>query len=70
MSRFRSLFPSGKPLIGMIALPPLPGYPGFTTVDALVDAALADLKKLERGGVDGALVENDFDQPNTMTGGA
>ena len=69
MSRFRTLFPSGKPVIGMIALPPLPGYPGFTSVDELLEVALADLERLERGGVDGALIENDFDQPHTMVGG-
>ncbi len=70
MSRFRSLFPNPRPVIGMIALPPMPGYPAFTGIDALVDVALADLEKLERGGVDGALIENDFDQPHTMVGGA
>ncbi|MEO8139228.1 MAG: BtpA/SgcQ family protein, partial [Gemmatimonadota bacterium] len=63
MSRFRTLFPSGKPVIGMIALPPLPGYPGFTSIDALLEVALAELAQLERGGIDGALIENDFDQP-------
>lgn len=70
MSRFRSLFPKPRPVIGMIALPPMPGYPAFTSIDALVEVALADLEKLERGGVDGALIENDFDQPHTMVGGA
>lgn len=70
MSRFRDLFPRPAPLIGMIALPPLPGYPAFTSVEALVDAALADLHALEAGGVDGVLVENDFDQPHTLVGGA
>ena len=59
-----------RPIIGMIALPPMPGYPAFTTIDALVEVALADLDALERGGVDGALIENDFDQPHTMIGGA
>lgn len=70
MSRFRALFPGDHPIIGMIALPPMPGYPAFTSIDAIVDAALADLERLEAGGVDGALVENDFDQPHTMVGGA
>lgn len=70
MSRFRELFPRSSPLIGMIALPPLPGYPAFTSIDALVDRALADLEALESGGADGVLVENDFDQPHTLVGGA
>jgi len=70
MSRFATVFPGPRPLIGMIALPPLPGYPAFTTIDDLIGAALADLAALERGGVDGVLVENDFDQPHTLVGGA
>ena len=69
MSRFRSLFQRVRPVIGMIALPPLPGYPTHRGIDALVSVALADLAALEAGGVDGALVENDFDQPHTMVGG-
>ena len=69
-TRFDALFADPRPLIGMIALPPLPGYPSFTSVDALVEAALADLTALESGGVDGVLVENDFDQPHTLAGGA
>ena len=70
MSRFTAVFPGPKPLIGMIALPPLPGYPAFTTIEALIGVALADLAALEQGGVDGVLVENDFDQPHTLVGGA
>jgi membrane complex biogenesis BtpA family protein len=54
----------------MIALPPLPGYPAFTAIDALVETALADLAALEGGGVNGVLVENDFDLPHTLVGGA
>ena len=38
MSRFRALFPGDHPIIGMIALPPMPGYPAFTSIDAIVDA--------------------------------
>jgi len=70
VSRFHALFCAPRPVIGMIALPPLPGYPEFTTIDAIVEHALADLEQLEAGGVSGALVENDFDQPHTMIGGA
>ncbi len=70
MNRFSELFPQARPLIGMIALPPLPGYPAFRSIEGLVDAALADLAALEEGGVDGVLVENDFDQPHTLVGGA
>ena len=70
MTRFTELFPRPRPLIGMIALPPLPGYPAFSSMDSLIEAALADLAALEQGGVDGVLVENDFDQPHTLVAGA
>lgn len=70
MSRLSSLFPAPRPIIGMIALPPMPGYPTFTHIDDLIDAAVYDLQELEAGGVDAVLVENDFDQPHTRYGGA
>lgn len=54
----------------MIALPPLPGYPEFTNMNAYVDYVLHDLAQLEQGGVDGVCIENDFDHPHTLTGGA
>jgi uncharacterized protein len=70
VTRFHTLFPTPRPLIGMIALPPLPGYPSFRSIEALVEAALADLAALEHGGASAVLVENDFDQPHTLVGGA
>jgi len=69
MSRFHSIFPNPKPVIGMIALPPLPGYPEFTRMDAYIERALRDLRALEDGGADGVCVENDYDHPHTLTGG-
>jgi membrane complex biogenesis BtpA family protein len=69
MKRFNAIFPPPKPIIGMISLPPLPGYPAFHTLDHLIEAALADLEALERGGANGVLIENDFDQPHTLVGG-
>jgi membrane complex biogenesis BtpA family protein len=68
MTPFARLFPP-QPIIGMIALPPSPGYPASPGVDALVAAALADLAALEAGGAHAVLVENDFDQPHTLTVG-
>lgn len=53
-------------MIGMIALRPSPGYPGFRSVADTLDAALADLDALQRGGADAVLVENDFDQPHVL----
>ena len=60
--KFRSLFSTPKPIIGMIALPPLPGYPEFTTMSAYLDYVLRDLAALTQGGVDAVCIENDFDQ--------
>jgi uncharacterized protein len=57
-------------LIGMISLPPLPGYAGCPGIDALVDAALHDMAALHEGGADAALVENDFDRPHALVVGA
>ncbi len=68
-SLFRELFPSHKTIIGMIALPPLLGYPEFTSVDAVIERALGDLDTLQQGGVDGLCVENDYDRPHQLTVG-
>ena len=67
---FRAVFPAAKPIIGVLALPPLMGYPEFSGMTALLDRALSDLHVLEAGGVDGILIENDYDHPHTLTGGA
>ncbi|MEM3671278.1 MAG: BtpA/SgcQ family protein [Thermoprotei archaeon] len=60
---FRLLFP-GKPIIGMIHLPALPGSPlSRDTVDDLVEYALSELMLLEKAGVDAVIVENAGDSP-------
>lgn len=66
---FRKIFPNPSSIIGMIALPPLLGYPEFTSVDAVIERALEDLDTLQRGGVDGVCVENDYDRPHRLTVG-
>jgi len=68
-ARFRELFAHPWPIIGMISLPPLPGSPNTPGMDTLLAAALADLAALERGGAAAVLIENDFDQPQTLTVG-
>lgn len=58
---------SGKlPLIGVVHLPPLPGYPGARAVEVLSAHALADLAVLESLGYDGILIENENDQPHQI----
>lgn len=66
MSRFRDVFARSPAVIGMIHLPPLPGYPDSPGIDSLVEHALRDLATLEDAGVDGVLVENEYDRPHRV----
>ena len=66
MSRFRRLFGKRWPIIGLIHLPPLPDYPDTPGIDAIVAGALADLGVLMDQGVDGVLVENEYDRPHRV----
>ena len=63
---FNQLFRNKQPIIGMIHLPPLPGYPLHPGMDRVIRKALTDLKTLEKAGFDGVLVENDNDQPHRV----
>jgi uncharacterized protein len=69
-TRFVNLFRSAKPIIGVIHLPPLPGFAGSPGIDAVLEKALADQRTLESGGVDAVLVENEEDHPHQVTAGA
>jgi len=66
MTRFRDVFARSPVVIGMVHLPPLPGYPDSPGIDRLVDHALRDLAALEYAGVDGVLVENEYDRPHRI----
>lgn len=59
------LFPTPKPVVGMVHCWPMPGAPGYTGygVEAVVEAALRDARALAEGGVDGLIVENMWDVP-------
>ena len=50
----------------MIHLDPLPGYPGSPGIEQTRDNALEDLKTLEVGGIDGVLLENEYDRPHRV----
>lgn len=50
----------------MIHLPPLPDYPDSPGIDAVIKSALSDLAILEEFGVDGALIENEYDRPHRV----
>lgn len=66
MNRFNSLFKSEKPIIGMIHLPPLPEYADSPGLDAIIESAIRDMEILERHGIDGALIENEYDRPHRV----
>jgi membrane complex biogenesis BtpA family protein len=66
LERFQQLFKAVKPIIGVVHLPPLPGYPTSPGLDAVIEKALADLEALEDGGIDGVLVENEEDRPHRV----
>ena len=66
MSGFHHLFTRSPAIIGMIHLPPLPGYPDSPGIDALIEHALGDLATLEDAGVDGVLIENEYDRPHRV----
>ena len=67
MPEFSDYFRNPRPIIGMIHLPPLPGYPESKGIGHAIDHALADLHVLTEGGVDGVLVENEYDRPHRIT---
>lgn len=67
MRKFSDLFPDVKPIIGMIHLPPLPGYAESKSIDDAISHAVRDLRVLEQIGVDGVLIENEYDRPHRVT---
>src|SRR3990172_8818318 len=66
MARFERLFGSKKAIVGVIPLPPPPGYPTSPGIEKVVEKALGDLEALEAGPVDGVLVENESDRPHRV----
>jgi len=66
LSRFRHLFPREKIIIGLTHLPPLPDYPDSPGIDTIREHALADLRLLRQCGLDGILVENEYDRPHRV----
>jgi len=65
---FEATFGTDAPVIGMVHLPPLPGAPkapadGVAAMRDALDRAAADARALDRGGVDGIMVENFGDAP-------
>ena len=69
MAAFRERFSAPQPLIGVIHLPPLPGYAESPGLAAVVAHALAELATYRVGGLDGVLVENENDRPHRVEAG-
>ena len=69
VNRFRDRFGSSKVIIGMIHLPPLPGYPESPGIERILRHATGDLAVLEDAGVHGVLVENEYDRPHRIKAG-
>ena len=62
----KEFFNTGKPIIAMLHLQPLPGDPKYGNGDSMrtvVEKAAADLKALQEGGVDGIIFSNEFSLP-------
>ena len=66
MTAFSELFTHSKPLIGVVHLPPLPGYPDSPGMNTLINKALNDLSACRSAGLDGILVENEYDRPHRL----
>jgi membrane complex biogenesis BtpA family protein len=69
MAGFRERFSAAQPLIGVIHLPALPGYPDSPGLAAVVAHALAELATYRVAGLDGVLVENEHDWPHRVEAG-
>ncbi|MAF78863.1 MAG: hypothetical protein CME63_09865 [Halobacteriovoraceae bacterium] len=55
-----------KPIVAVIYLRPLLGYPDHPGLDAVIEMAIEDLNILKKCGVDAALLENEHDRPYTL----
>jgi membrane complex biogenesis BtpA family protein len=64
MDRFKEIFGQGKPLVGVLHLPPLPGSPGYAgDLPAIRDRAVEEAALLAGAGYQGLIVENYGDLP-------
>jgi len=64
--KYRDIFGTTKPIIGMVHLKSLPGSPGYdhqAGMGFIIENALEDADRLIRGGIDAIQVENQFDKP-------
>ena len=62
----REIFLTKRPIIGMVHLLPLLGYSGSPGLKAILKRAITDAKTLKEGGVDGIMIENNYDLPHKI----
>jgi membrane complex biogenesis BtpA family protein len=70
--RFTDLFDTGKPVIAMAHLPPLPGTPLYderTGIEGIVECVRTDLATLLDSGVDAVMFCNEGDRPYALEAG-
>lgn len=64
MQKFRSIFKTESPVIGMIHLRALPGTPGnVNSSSEIISAALSEAETFKKAGVDAIMIENMHDVP-------
>jgi hypothetical protein len=60
----QEIFEVKKPVIGSLHFLPMLGYKRFKSKEIVLKNALADLKAFEEGGIDGIIIENNYDLPH------
>jgi membrane complex biogenesis BtpA family protein len=53
-------------LIGVVHLPPMPGYVGSPGLQAVIDFAVQETMTLQNAGFDSVLIENEGDRPHPL----
>lgn len=66
----RKIFGTQRPVIGMVHFSPMLGYDGFESIENILKKALFDLNALMAEGVDGVMVENNYDLPHQIIVGS
>lgn len=69
MQIFNKVFKTRNPVIGALHLTPLVGYKGYKDTETVLKTAIQDLEALDQGGVDGILIENNYDIPHKINVG-
>lgn len=64
MNLFKEVLPIRKPIIGMIHLPPLAGYPEHQPISVTRRRIISEAKNLEEGGVHAIMIENNYSTPH------